>query len=599
MQRMQVVAGVQTRITWLRSRRSSVLHRCVLAVVLGWGIALCATATAYAGSANATPARERRFTHTAHAAALQQAGRPAAECASCHKQSAAGEPLLTRKREHARCFEGCHTFTTSCATMAAGEGNVCAVCHPNLKANCLPASRPPQTLSFDATFSHATHVSRAKSAGALCANCHPVQALAVGKPAEASTHRACSGCHERGAEPYMKTCTGCHVPWRAMAVPPAEAPNPYRLAGFDHRRHARAANQTDCLRCHTSFTTGLAGAAAAQATANAAVPRPTMNACQQACHNGRNAFAATGTACTLCHRPPAASMSTSAVLRPSGGVGGPLPVANTRHRFVHARHEALGVAMDCAQCHQLTDNGQVGAPGQGRKHAPCANSGCHEAEFMRRDAVICVTCHVPADANIAGRETAKATAAGPGAPRAVANAAVGGEPVYPPIVPWQKPQLRALPVIHSEWPSAMNHVAHVGAANDNAVCAGCHGDMATSRPAAGGHAACVACHLRPAVATMPALANCTACHGKPTSRPPVSPWSVRVAFRHQAHGRDPSAGGAATACVSCHSAVAASTSLRTVTPPTMQSCDRCHNGRFAFKTTGFDCVRCHTTVVPQ
>ena len=148
----------------------------------------------------------------------------------------------------------------------------------------------------------------------------------------------------------------------------------------------------------------------------------------------------------------------------------------------------------------------------------------------------------------------------------------------------------------------MNHAIHVAAAGANAgnsACVSCHGDKFANGPTPQGHSACATCHVKPAAASTPTMSNCKACHQlsapAATSAGAVtqSVWSVARNFAHTSHGRDPQKSGAAPACTECHAGVARATTLRSVAAPTMQSCDRCHNGREAFKTTGFDCVRCH------
>src|SRR6185436_11212482 len=43
----------------------------------------------------------------------------------------------------------------------------------------------------------------------------------------------------------------------------------------------------------------------------------------------------------------------------------------------------------------------------------------------------------------------------------------------------------------------------------------------------------------------------------------------------------------------CHTQVAVAKDIVSLAPPRMADCDGCHDGRTAFKTTGFGCARCH------
>jgi c(7)-type cytochrome triheme protein len=90
--------------------------------------------------------------------------------------------------------------------------------------------------------------------------------------------------------------------------------------------------------------------------------------------------------------------------------------------------------------------------------------------------------------------------------------------------------------------------------------------------------------------------DCGKCHATtaPTKQG-VSAWSVAATFGHEKHAKDPRAAGKATSCIECHAGVEKSTTLSNVVKPKMQSCDGCHNGKTSFKSTGFECSKCHTT----
>jgi c(7)-type cytochrome triheme protein len=67
---------------------------------------------------------------------------------------------------------------------------------------------------------------------------------------------------------------------------------------------------------------------------------------------------------------------------------------------------------------------------------------------------------------------------------------------------------------------------------------------------------------------------------------------VAATFNHQRHAND-SRSRKNTNCTECHAEIAKSASLATLAKPKMETCAGCHNGKVSFKTTGFDCAKCH------
>jgi hypothetical protein len=103
---------------------------------------------------------------------------------------------------------------------------------------------------------------------------------------------------------------------------------------------------------------------------------------------------------------------------------------------------------------------------------------------------------------------------------------------------------------------------------------------------------CAPCHGKTAE---PSMGNCGDCHQsgeKAASKRKISKWSVAKAFDHSTHGRDPRKSGE-TQCTVCHANVAKATKLDRLMYPRMKDCDSCHDGKHAFKTTGFRCYECH------
>jgi c(7)-type cytochrome triheme protein len=221
--------------------------------------------------------------------------------------------------------------------------------------------------------------------------------------------------------------------------------------------------------------------------------------------------------------------------------------------FSHAEHRKRNTKIDdCSACHAIDNDGTLAAPLSRKDHLPCANSGCHQNEYASRAPKICGVCHDAAS------PWAK-TAARPGKRRGV------------------------------EWFEAMNHASHL-APGKTATCESCHGDKRTGGEAPRDHRACATCHGR---GQAPVMADCKACHATTRqSKLEASQWNVAATFEHTKHATDPRT-HRATACTECHTRVAAARDMTAVTAPRMADCDGCHDGKTAFKTTGFGCVRCH------
>ena len=468
----------------------------------------------------------RKFDHDKHAQVSTKAGK-AAKCEACHDLDASG----ARKagREHPRCAQ-CHTYPRSCDVMKQagpqGQARICQVCHTPTSTRCLPPDLPPPFKgdSFEARFTHGKHLQLGASIEKDCVQCHAAQG--PGDPPRAASHQLCSGCHNpNGAKPTMTECQSCHQAPRGKAGP-APAADPFRLGGFEHRAHHAASRQAACLGCHDK----LLGAG------DAALPRPSMAACQAKCHDGQKAFSAVGTRCTACHK-------------------GRAPAAPARQDlgFTHEAHGRRNVQIqNCGQCHALESDGRLTAPLAKKDHMPCAASGCHQTEYMSRTTKICGICHEAAS-------------------------------------PWQKSAARAKPPAKPEWGGRIDHAAHLAKLGATA-CGTCHGDKLSGAPAPAGHDPCATCHARGQGLPM---TQCAGCHVQgPVARAAASPWSVRATFAHKQHATDPRTRGA-TKCIECHKQVAAAKDLASLKPPLMADCEGCHDGKLSFKTTGFECSRCH------
>lgn len=507
-----------------------------IVIVVGALFLVSTGASAIAAPAIKPPA-QRKFDHARHITAASTAKNPArrqAACADCHQMDQRGTRMPGR--EHAiRCVK-CHKDPLTCSQVKvpgpASPARRCIICHvPTAGTNCQPNDMPPLPAqdSFEANFAHGKHIQFGAAIERECATCHVDQSPpAPTTPTPA--HALCSTCHDgQRSKLGMTDCAGCHKPPAAKAGPSGD---PYRLVNFNHRQHHVTANEASCTKCHTKEAI----------VSGQTVPRPGMLSCQQSCHDGVKAFSAVGTNCTRCH---------------TSGSNAPVTSNRVDVMFTHAAHANRNVKItNCESCHALKDNGDVEVPGTGKQHLPCAQSGCHQNEYLGRQNKICGTCHQIS-------------------------------------VPWQKTTARMVPPEKPEWSSNMNHESHLKkkGGTTNAACGDCHGDKLGGGKPPRGHEACAMCHGKGSALPMTQCAGCHA-QGESVARAPVSEWSVKDTFLHEKHTTDPKT-RKPTQCVGCHADVKSATTLATIKKPTMASCGACHDGKSSFKTTGYECSRCH------
>ncbi len=485
-----------------------------------------------------------KFDHKGHEAAAAKVGgaRGKAACTDCHQYKPDGTQNLRAGLEHGtRCIK-CHQ-----------QEDKATKCFPQTKAKCVSchtfdASDPchentPSALSkpsiYQASFNHGQHIGFKVAIEKDCANCHrknaPPSAVAF------NAHQRCWTCHGPKGGPstiatklFKDDCEGCHA--TARPKPPASG-DPFRLGKFDHQRHHAESRQSSCTTCHTNMS----------GSDPTSVPRPAMQSCLKSCHDGSRgagkAFSAVGTKCTSCHNSP-------------GGLT--MPVKKDVF-FSHEAHSKRNVNVNnCADCHSVQPDGTVMAPTVGKDHTPCSNASCHQTEFMSRTTKICFVCH---------EESA---------------------------VPWKKLQARMQdPSPKPEFFENISHASHLQKkGTSNAACTDCHGDKLGGGKAPKDHQACAECHGKGAPAHP--MSECGKCHTRDAlARKAPSEWSVAATFEHKRHAND-SRSRKTTECKECHADVVKSTSLANMAKPKMETCAGCHNGKVSFKTTGFDCAKCHT-----
>lgn len=234
-------------------------------------------------------------------------------------------------------------------------------------------------------------------------------------------------------------------------------------------------------------------------------------------------------------------------------------------RFGHDLHKGKGVKIeDCETCHGIKGV-EVQPVTRGKDHSPCNAAGCHASEYMSREPKICVVCH----------ETNE---------------------------PWVKQTARIRDLYPSEFGGDFSHKSHLKDAKKKVAdkCMSCHGAKFEGKDPPDSHSVCGSCHqgeLRPL------MNQCGGCHKLGYAeelQQSRSKYSVRARFDHEDHDNDPRKEnrGNEPDCKVCHSDVTKAETLKEIPPPTMQSCDACHDGKLAFKTTGFGCVKCHGDAAP-
>jgi c(7)-type cytochrome triheme protein len=263
-----------------------------------------------------------------------------------------------------------------------------------------------------------------------------------------------------------------------------------------------------------------------------------------------------------------AAVAAVAMLVSAGGSsfaaqGDPEPAVKSKSskelRFGHALHKEKGVAIDsCDTCHGIKGV-SVEPVTRGKNHQPCNDAACHASEYMSKEPTICVVCHESND-------------------------------------PWVKQTARIRNLSSSEFGGEISHKTHQSdkASKGGVKCDSCHGNVYERGDKPDAHAVCGSCHQG---GMEPNMNDCGSCHKlgyQASQRKGASKYSVRARFDHSDHDRDPrSKGGPAPDCKTCHVGLEKATTLAEVIPPTMRSCDSCHDGKLAFKTTGFGCVKCH------
>lgn len=538
------------------------------------------------------PIEQRDFDHDGHGKRYKEEKGKEIGCDGvCHTLSRDQKGWKWRRMEvHKRCSaSGCHKRprqVRKCSSLSGTDRRVCSTCHTKKR----PAPDAPVAPSdFASKYAHGKHL--ATTTGKACQACHgggPSNLPPARKPT-APGHPYCVDCHKSDSRPAMTECSGCHADPGQKPMSISRPVNAFAMRGaFDHlgherqrqdknksgQRRTRPSGAGECKTCHANL-------AGIQRESN--LPLPTMQGCYTNCHNGKDSFDALSSTCSRCHK--------GAGLRPEE-----LPdlaiAAAARKPYRHQQHKREGLALEpCAACHALDASFQPLPPTRDKPHARCVT--CHAEDFYKPAPTTCGACHTDS------------------APWTAQKAALaGGQKTT-----GQKPT-RDRSEFSWDRSAGFSHSGHIGAYQGQGVksdetCGRCHsqifkqgtpsdvnagGALSGALPGAlsDGHTACATCHGRAATPPKPTMAECNGCHRLgPATVPAPGEWNVAAKFTHASHERDPRTQGQTTPCITCHQSAASATSLAAVGRPTMRSCDACHNGKQAFKTTGFGCLRCH------
>lgn len=290
---------------------------------------------------------------------------PHARCKSCHETekkcsfchiAATGDPAPPRLKppvyamtsfrhdKHDKNCTQCHAAIAQSNDqfLPRPDAKSCASCHDIAQkcTLCHTTSGPIEKVKV-LRFRHATHDQ------APCASCHRVQ----GNEVVSVGHAACTGCHaEDFGSRTPRVCMACHTsiePWRKLIVDRLPPPSTEFGAALDHGKHPQPCAQchtlttqthelrpprghlacsschakelANCAMCHTAgvqaerditrrgaawsvrerFTHRTHTGACADCHKDPMTP-PAKASCAP-CHDGKSAFALTGTTCTRCH----------------------------------------------------------------------------------------------------------------------------------------------------------------------------------------------------------------------------------------------------------------------------------------------------------
>jgi hypothetical protein len=368
-----------------------------------------------------------RFDHARHMAL-------GTTCATCHDKAKTSRTSAdTLLPAGTRC-DGCHGSNHRESTVTPGSDalGACELCHvgyrPEDGQRVLRTLLPPPHLRFD----HAVHATR----GIDCERCHgQVGALAQATFDQLPRMRGCFACHtsDRAKKgEASRACPTCHVTERGSLLvtsfPEGRLEPPAWLHDAEHgpdwlERHKRIAGEDSrfCSTCHAErFCTGCHDGRVRprQVHPNDFLSMHAIQARQNSptctsCHH-QQSF------CLSCHQRagvtlsgPVGNIAQRGRFHPPPSVWTDAPRGAGHHAWEAERNLNACVSChmerDCVACHATAARGGMGSglpsgsPGSYQRgsdpHPPGFLSRCGRA--LRQNARPCLTCHDPADRNLA------------------------------------------------------------------------------------------------------------------------------------------------------------------------------------------------------
>jgi hypothetical protein len=380
----------------------------------------------------------------------------AAECSSCHKQTA----LAHSAHKDSKGCSDCHATHS----LASSAKSTCQTCHkepagdrPAGHASCLTCHKPhaekqgaiacvtchkQRALRADTVAAHANcescHTAHAPKAvsDASCSKCHWKVRLQHAKGANATgTSVTLASYASKGAK-SVNTCAACHAPHPDEAGQKVQACTTchVKLGEADVGAHAAKLSCTSCHSAHdfgapAKATVGLLCARCHEAETKLVATNKGHGACLschvsthketapptcQSCHAAETKSAPTGhQTCDTCHAKHSGKLTTGAACTTCHAKKQTGPHVGVKNgcQTCHRAHGPNGVASPptCQSCHETSKlAGLHGAKGHTdclkchsshaapkATHENCTNAGCHtNRKAHQPDAKSCIACHV-------------------------------------------------------------------------------------------------------------------------------------------------------------------------------------------------------------
>lgn len=359
--------------------------------------------------------------HVADREKLLVEARPAL-CFGCHaelEEKLSKAPAAHPPARQGRCGK-CHEPHASPAPklLAGPAGALCLECHPGARSWAAARSAHDPVRSGDCTLCHDPHGGGkrllVKDGGALCAECHAVQAeerkKAEQKKANAHPPVAAGEClschvpHAADAAPLLAArtedlCVRCHAAmYDQRASGPLHRPFAARRCSACHVGHGDRprllSSANPCASCH--------GAAVKRWSAGRSQHAPVAAGACASCHDPHGAPAprflrsAGAALCLGCHEPLAKRIAAKGAVVHAPVRDGACDRCHEPHAAGERKLLSAAPPALCAECHDLASAGMA------RAHEPfdaraARCTSCHDPHTSQRENLVGDTVHPPFD----------------------------------------------------------------------------------------------------------------------------------------------------------------------------------------------------------